>query len=210
MYELFILGKLMHRPMHGYVLQSIMNSALGPLRRVSWGTLYPLLRKLEENGLITIQRVKASDGRGTKIYRTTALGRTRFLEKIRRPGDRDADYRDMFRVKLSNFGHIGSEDQQFILAEHRAFLDAIATHSVAMSREVLNAPGLADAERPYVLKAIDHQRYLAQSEIAWVDQLARELGGKHEQEIQKSANAGSKRARNRNPAAAARSSGRAR
>jgi DNA-binding PadR family transcriptional regulator len=175
MYELFILGKLMHRPMHGYLLQSIMNAALGPFRRVSWGTLYPLLRKLEQDGLIAVQTSKSNDRRGTKNYRTTSLGRTRFLEIMRATGDRDGDYRDLFRVKLSNFGHIGKEDQQAIIADYRAFLAAVVTHSDAMSREVVNAPGLAVAERPYVLKAIDHQRHLAASEITWLDRLSRDL-----------------------------------
>jgi DNA-binding PadR family transcriptional regulator len=175
MYELFILGKLMHRPMHGYLLQSIINAALGPFRRVSWGTLYPLLRRLEQAGLIAVQASKSNDRRGTKNYRTTPLGRTRFLEIMRAAGDRDGDYGDLFRVKLSNFGHIGKEDQRAIVADYRAFLAAVVTHSDAMSREVANAPGLAVAERPYVLKAIDHQRHLAVSEIAWVERLSRNL-----------------------------------
>jgi hypothetical protein len=40
-----------------------------------------------------------------------------------------------------------------------------------MSGEVLKAPGMAAAERPYVLNAIDNQRHLAASEIEWVDAL---------------------------------------
>ena len=89
MYELFILGKLMHRPMHGYLLQSIINAALGPHRRLGWGTLYPLLRRLENGGFISAQRAKSSDGRGTKTYRVTAKGRERFFELMRSSGERD-------------------------------------------------------------------------------------------------------------------------
>jgi DNA-binding PadR family transcriptional regulator len=107
MYELFILEKLMHRPMHGYLLQSIINAALGPFRRVSWGTLYPLLRRLEQAGFIAVEANKSSDGRRTTNYRIMRLGRLRFFEPMRATGDQGADYRDLFRVKLSNFGHVG-------------------------------------------------------------------------------------------------------
>jgi DNA-binding PadR family transcriptional regulator len=179
MYELFILGKLMHRPMHGYLLQSIINKALAPFRRLSWGTLYPLLRELEQSGLIAIEAEKLTDRRGTKKYRTTQRGRSRFLELMRSDSDLDGQYRDLFRIKLSNFGHIGKDDRRSILTEYRALLAAIVEHSEAMSSEVLQAPGLAPAERPHVLDAIDHHRHLAASEIEWVDSLIQRTGGNH-------------------------------
>lgn len=170
--------------MHGYVLQSVINAALGPFRRLSWGTLYPLLRRLEQEGLIKILRGESSDSRGTKSYRTTSRGRTRFLELMRSPANRDSDYRDLFRIKLSNFGHIGKADRHSILQEYRAFLAEMLEHSDAMSGAVTEAPGMAAAERPYVLKAIDHQRHLAASEIAWLDALIQIRGGHHASSIQ--------------------------
>jgi DNA-binding PadR family transcriptional regulator len=108
--------------MHGYLLQSIMNAALGPFRRVSGGTLYPLLRKLEQEGLIAVHGDKSNDRRGTKNYRTTPSDRTRFFEIMRATGQRDGEHRDLFRMKLSNFEHIGNEDRRLILADYRAFL----------------------------------------------------------------------------------------
>jgi DNA-binding PadR family transcriptional regulator len=179
MFELFVLGKLMHRPMHGYMLQSIINAAVGPFRRLSWGTLYPLLRKLEQKGLITQQGGESSDGRGTKNYRTTSLGKRRFLELMHLLPDRDTEHRDLFRVKLTNFGHIAIGEQRRILADYREYVAAIAAHSEAMTAEVLKAPGLAEAERPHVLNAIEHQRYLAACEAAWVEKLMKELGAEN-------------------------------
>ena len=210
MYELFILGKLMHRPMHGYVLQSIMNAALGPFRRVSWGTLYPLLRKLEHDGLIAVQPGRSNDGRGIKNYRTTSRGRDRFFEIMRAPGDRDGGYRDLFRVKLSNFGHLAKQDQLSILDDYRVFPAAIVAHCDAMSVAVMNAPGLDVAERPHVLKAIEHQRHLAACEIAWLDRVKRDLekeglGEKNGHKSEKPRTAGSNPASNRNKRAGTRS-----
>jgi len=180
MYELFILGKLMHRPMHGYLLQAIINAALGPHRRLSWGTLYPLLRRLEQGGFITVRGSNSRDGRGTKTYRITARGRQRFFILMRSGAESDSEFRGLFRIRLANFGHLGTADRVAVLEEYRKFLAALVSHSEAMAAAVLNAPGMAPVERPYVLQAIDHQRHLAASEIAWLDELIQATGGEHE------------------------------
>jgi hypothetical protein len=54
----------------------------------------------------------------------------------------------------------------------------------AMAAAVVKASGMAPVERPYVLKAIDHQRHLAASEIAWLDDLIRAIGGDHDETIE--------------------------
>ena len=76
MYELFILGELMDQPMHGYLLREIINLAIGPLRQMSWGALYPLLRRLEADALIEQSPEPSGSGdRPRKIYRITSAGR---------------------------------------------------------------------------------------------------------------------------------------
>src|SRR5215472_4008569 len=53
MYELVILGFLMRMPYHGYLIAKIINDMIGPFARLSNGRLYPLLAKLEQEGLIS-------------------------------------------------------------------------------------------------------------------------------------------------------------
>ena len=53
MLELAILGELQH-PLHGYELRKLLSRNLGPLRRLSFGSLYPALHRLEERGLIRV------------------------------------------------------------------------------------------------------------------------------------------------------------
>ncbi len=59
-FELFILGELMDEPHHGYLLRDILTRMLGPFRRVSWATIYPLLRQLEHAGLIAAESMAAT------------------------------------------------------------------------------------------------------------------------------------------------------
>src|SRR5262245_39172228 len=118
------------------------------------GTLYPLLRKLEQGEFIAVQPTKSADGRGTKTYRITPRGRARFFELMSTKSDHATEARDLFGIKLSNFGHIDTAAQRLILADYRAHLAAIVAHSDAKAEEVRKAAGLAPAERPYVLLAI--------------------------------------------------------
>jgi DNA-binding PadR family transcriptional regulator len=50
--EFAVLGLLHRAPMHGYELSKQLNSMLGAFRALSYGTLYPCLNKLHEEGLI--------------------------------------------------------------------------------------------------------------------------------------------------------------
>ena len=80
MYELFVLGELADKPMHGYLLHSILISVLGPRRPVSWGSLYPVLKQLEDEGAIEqVAPDEPGPGRPKKIYRITELGRQRLM-----------------------------------------------------------------------------------------------------------------------------------
>lgn len=53
MLELAILGEF-STPQHGYELRKRLSTTLGPLRRLSFGSLYPALHRLLEQGLIQV------------------------------------------------------------------------------------------------------------------------------------------------------------
>jgi len=52
--ELAILGLLKEQPLHGYELKKRLGDTLGFLWGVSYGSLYPALRRLERAGAIEI------------------------------------------------------------------------------------------------------------------------------------------------------------
>ena len=54
MLDLAILGILHEAPMHGYELRKQLALKIGPMRAaISYGSLYPSLRRLQASGLIT-------------------------------------------------------------------------------------------------------------------------------------------------------------
>ncbi|MDQ3645648.1 MAG: PadR family transcriptional regulator, partial [Actinomycetota bacterium] len=50
MLELPVLGLLKEKEMHGYELRKQLGAMLGPFWQVSWGSLYPTLRRLSKAG----------------------------------------------------------------------------------------------------------------------------------------------------------------
>ncbi len=59
MLELAVLGLLADQPLHGYELKKRLSETLGPLWGISFGSLYPALRRLERSG--TIEEVEEGD-----------------------------------------------------------------------------------------------------------------------------------------------------
>src|SRR5215472_15772365 len=99
MYEFIVLAQLMHGPAHGYLIAKIINDMIGPFARLSYGRLYPLLAKLEENGLITAG-VGTTGGqqkdRQLRIYSITDAGRMRFQLLMNDTGLSLGDYQYLF------------------------------------------------------------------------------------------------------------------
>ena len=54
MLELAILGLLQEQPRHGYELKKVLRETLGSFWGVSFGSLYPALRRLERSGAIEV------------------------------------------------------------------------------------------------------------------------------------------------------------
>src|SRR2546423_14819243 len=74
-----ILGFLIDQPMHGYELKRALSPALPPERRVNDGVLYPLLKRMEAEGLIS-GRVERRDGAPDRRGVHTAAARRRAVE----------------------------------------------------------------------------------------------------------------------------------
>ncbi len=90
--ELFVLGELMVQPRYASFLHETARRILGPFRPLSWGTISPLIRRLQQQGLAAcvIQQPQAGEtvrGRGQppRNYAITPAGRERFLSLLLTP-----------------------------------------------------------------------------------------------------------------------------
>lgn len=79
-----ILGFLMESAMTGYDLKRRFRDPIGFFYRASDGSLYPALKKLAREGLVTM-RAERHGRRARKVYSITARGRERFMRTLREP-----------------------------------------------------------------------------------------------------------------------------
>jgi len=78
--DLLLLKILALEPMHGWAISQRLNQVSADVLRVSDGSLYPALHKLEQEGWITAEWKTSELGRRAKFYSLTRLGR-RQLER---------------------------------------------------------------------------------------------------------------------------------
>jgi DNA-binding PadR family transcriptional regulator len=115
MYELIILSLLMRWPMHGYLIVKVTNDQIGPWAKISSGTLYTILSRLEQTGLIAVmpQEKGAHSSRGDRHSRTfmiTGEGRKRFHQLMMDTSSNLGDYQKNFYYKLERRSRNGTDE----------------------------------------------------------------------------------------------------
>src|SRR5437773_8177444 len=70
-------------PLHGYGIARRIEQTSGDLLAVNYGTLYPGLLKLEQEGYISSEWGTSDNNRRAKYYKVTAAGRRRLKKQAR-------------------------------------------------------------------------------------------------------------------------------
>jgi DNA-binding PadR family transcriptional regulator len=157
MIDLAILGLLQGRPRHGYELKTRLLD-LG-FNRVSFGTLYPALRRLEKRGFIEAMR---RSGR-RKAYRLTADGETE-LGRILDSGD---DEDRSFNLKLAFFERLEPPARlRTLKRRRRQLVDRLGTAQEAMHRSISEGQ-----DGHYAAALLRHNVQATEADIEWLDQL---------------------------------------
>jgi DNA-binding PadR family transcriptional regulator len=182
--DLAILGLLKEQPLHGYELRKRLGEALGSLWGISYGSLYPALRRLERDGSIEsvtpgatsvpIPATGSLDGdlaaarrrpspkasrRTRKAYRITERGDARFEELLL--ADDAGDDERTFALKL-------------VLCRH---LEPAARLELLQRRRAVLAEGLAHARRSgtrgdrYARSVFEHRTQTTQRDLEWIEAL---------------------------------------
>ncbi|MDC0714694.1 PadR family transcriptional regulator [Stigmatella sp. ncwal1] len=178
MYELIILTLLMRAPTHGYLIAQVIHDVIGPFARASNGRLYPLLTKLVESGMISVQEEWASDGgRLSRSFAITVPGRARFLELMRDTSSSPREYRELFAFKVAAFDQIEAGDRLALIRHYAGFCRAHIEHLMAQARD-LSEHGPSDghslAQGQRFASLFGHLVEVWQGELRWAEQLLRD------------------------------------
>jgi len=79
--DLLLLKILALEPLHGWAISQRLSQVSGDALRVSDGSLYPALYKLEQEGWIKAEWKTSELGRRAKFYSLTASGRRKLEEE---------------------------------------------------------------------------------------------------------------------------------
>ncbi len=166
MLELAILGLLKEQPMHGYQLSRELGESLGGFWRVSYGSLYPSLRRLEKEGAVeSVPGDEERSGRRKNVYRITEKGEKIFFELLQETPHDNSTEDTRFRVRLAFFKYLPPETRIRLLERRRASLeDRLSTikDSLRATRERVD---------DYTLALMEHGQSATESDIAWLDGL---------------------------------------
>ena len=174
MYELIILSLLMRGATHGYVIAGVINDVIGPFARASNGRIYPLLTKLEEDGLVTVHEEATSEGgRTSRAFRITERGRVRFRQLMldTTPGPRE--YRDLFAFKVTAFAELTRADRVVLLQHYVDFAQAHVRHLELQAQDIAEAStyGHTREQRRRFSSVFRHLLSTWRQEAAWAGEL---------------------------------------
>jgi PadR family transcriptional regulator PadR len=77
--ELCVLALLARRESYAYEIASTLADAVG----MGEGTIYPLMRRMQNDGLVDTRLVESNSGPPRKYYRLTSAGRAAFVAQKR-------------------------------------------------------------------------------------------------------------------------------
>lgn len=117
-----ILGLLRKKSLTGYELKKIFSISFAFFSGFSFGSIYPALRKMEKEGLITMRLEIQSKAPNRKIYTITPLGQQRFQEILRSPVQ-SFDFKSDFLSRLFFFSQLTPPERMEI---GQAYLNIIA------------------------------------------------------------------------------------
>jgi len=165
--ELAVLGLLHESPMHGYELRKRLNLMLGWSRVLSYGTLYPTLKKMLRSGWIEehiVASTKPASRRPRIVYQVTGAGEREFARLMSEVGP-TAWEDDNFDIRFAFFSSTDMEIRLRVLEGRRTRLqerlDRVQTQ-LALTQKEMNK---------YAAELQRHGVESVEREVRWLSEL---------------------------------------
>ncbi len=171
-----MLGLLHYRDMHGYRIKQHMEQHFGNLWSINYGQIYPNLKKMEEEGLVTKKEVVRSGAPTRKLYSITPAGREAFAEWLLSDPHGTMLLRDPFLLRFVFFG-FGTRERALQLVDEQIRL--YETH-LAKRRENMRR---WHRQGVYVRQMGELGLLLNETILEWLKQSRREIARSRGEEV---------------------------
>jgi DNA-binding PadR family transcriptional regulator len=158
-----LLGFLMRKSMTGYDLKKAFSISFSFFSGLSYGSIYPALKKMEAQGLISRQLEIQDGAPNRKVYTITEAGRKSFHEALKAPFSLDKP-KNSFLMRLFFFAYLSNDERKAICLTHM--------NTIEMFRKQL------ESAQPEIEAHADRFQYLCfQFGLRFFRDLARNLSG---------------------------------
>ncbi|MDY6876520.1 MAG: PadR family transcriptional regulator [Chloroflexota bacterium] len=163
-----ILGLLTQQPMSGYDIKRSLKSLSWLIDSPSFGSIYPALRALWEDGLVTVEVGPRQGKPPRKIYTITEAGRLALREWMDQPVAPGASLKTfvMRLILANNFSHTG------LISHLQQRRSQVAVHHATLKQIAEALDGTMDSGQRL---AFAYGSALATAELAWLDSILEQL-----------------------------------
>ncbi len=152
--------------MSGYDIKKRVNSALGAATNASYGTLYPTLHKLLDEGSVEVEEVLQRGRPSKKIYCITPQGENELREWLKQPAAADQIRRE-FLLKLYLANRLPPQEMLSLVTTRREETETLLK---TLQGEMNNH------NNPQQAWIVDYALALCQAEVEWLKRVEGQIG----------------------------------
>jgi DNA-binding PadR family transcriptional regulator len=170
--DILILASLARHPQHGYEIKKSVEEVLGRPFAINNNLLYPALRRFEELGAVE-REVEHQIGKPDRhVYRLTDQGGEVLDTLLREFPPQLAEDDAEFLVRVGFFERLSPAERSAILATRELMLRGYLNRL-----RLGGSPEVVPLDRPYATRIRTFLESRICHELAWIDDLKRDLEG---------------------------------
>jgi len=108
--QTLLLGSLFDKSLSGYDLKKLFSLSFAFFSGLSYGSIYPALKKLEQKRLITMKLEIQESAPNRKVYTITEAGKQAFLNSLKSPFSPER-YKDALLMRMFFFAHLSKKER---------------------------------------------------------------------------------------------------
>ncbi len=174
--EFAVLGLIVEKPSHGYDLERVIDDrGMRNWTELAFSSIYYVLRKLEDRGLVVSATETRSSQKARKTYSATPLGRQEHREKTLHALAHPRPVYPSILLGLANWPAVDRVAAMAALSSRRMTIQA------QMAELSANA-GLQSPLPDFVEALFDYSLSQMRAEIDWLDRTITTFGADHDKD----------------------------
>jgi DNA-binding PadR family transcriptional regulator len=130
-----LLGSLFDKSLSGYDLKKLFSLSFAFFSGLGYGSIYPALKKLEEEGLITMKLEIQESAPNRKVYTISEAGKQAFLNSLKSPFGLER-YKNALLMRMFFFAHLSKKERLKAAYDYLDQIKSVARELEAVQPEV--------------------------------------------------------------------------